>query len=396
MQNANILILGILVLLVAGVLLLPLLSRRRRRDLAARLARYQAITEALLADDLDEARARLKEVIRADTDDAGAYLKLARILRRQGELERAVAVRRSLMARDIKDRAFRRELLSGLVEDLIALERYPEAQPIGDELRRIDRQHPVLWRLEMHQALERQDWDAALRALDMLRRLGAMPQPQEGARLRAWVARARAGAGDLREARKVLEEAIRHDPDYTPAWLLLGDLWVREGEHARAVEVWTRLLKRQPAASLFLVDRLEKAYFELGHFGDLERLYEGFLASNGGHTGPLRLALARIALRKGDPDRGLALIDDLLQQEPSNRAARSWRMFLLEETGRSDELRQALREAAVVAIARPEGPACARCGKSVDAVAVRCPGCNAWLPDPVPAAAAKPAESHPA
>jgi len=394
MLTANALILGILALLVAGVLLLPLLSRRQRRGLMARLARYQAITEALLADDLDEARARLKEVIRADTDDAGAYLKLARILRRQGELERAVAVRRSLMARDIKDRDFRRELLSGLVEDLVALERYPEARPVGEELRRIDRQHPVLWRLEMHEALERHDWDGALRALDMLRRLGALPHPQEGARLRAWVARARAGEGDLREARKILEEAIRHDPNYTPAWLLLGDLWVRDGDHARAVEVWTRLLKRQPAASLFLVDRLEKAYFELGHFGDLERLYEGFLASKGGHVGPLRLALARIALRKGDPDRGLALIDDLLQQDPSNRAARSWRLFLLGETGRDEELRQALREAAVVAIARPEGPACARCGRSVDAVAVRCPGCNAWLPDPTPAP--PPAQVHPA
>jgi lipopolysaccharide biosynthesis regulator YciM len=383
MQNANALIIGVLVLLVAGVLLLPLLSRRQRRGLASRLARYQAITEALLADDLNEARARLKEVIRADTDDAGAYLKLAQILRRQGELERAVAVRRSLLARDIKDRAFRRDLLAGLVEDLISLQRYPEARPIADTLRRVDRQHPVLWQLEMQEALERQDWDAALHALDMLRRLGALPRPLEGARLRAWVARARAGEGDLREARKILEEAVRHDPSYVPAWLLLGDLWVREGEHARAVDIWTRLLKRQPAASLYLVDRLEKAYFELGHFGDLERLYESFLAADGGHTGPLRLALARIALRKGDPDRGLTLIDDLLQQEPTNRAARSWRLFLLGETGREEELRQALREAAIVAIARPEGPACPSCGKPVDAVAVRCPECSAWLPDPV-------------
>jgi lipopolysaccharide biosynthesis regulator YciM len=388
MHDANALILAILVLLVAGVLLLPLLSRRKRRDLTARLARYQAITEALLADDLAEARARLKEVIRADTDDAGAYLKLARILRRQGELERSVAVRRSLMARDIKDRAFRRELLAGLVEDLIALQRYDEAGPIADMLRRLDRHHPILWRLEMHRALEHQDWDTALRALDMLRRVGALQGPREGARLRAWVARARAGEGNLREARKILEEGLRHDPDFGPAWLLLGDLWAREGEHERAVEVWTRLLKRRPAASLYLVDRLEKAYFELGHFGELERLYEEFLAADVSHGGPLRLALARLALRKGDPERGLALVDDLLQQDPSNRPARSWRLFLLGEAGRQDELRQALRESAVVAIARPEGPPCPRCGKPVDAVAVRCPECQAWLPDPIAPAGA--------
>jgi len=382
MHNANVVIIGILALLVAGVLLLPLLSRRQHRGLTSRLARYQAITEALLADDLEEARARLKEVIRADTDDVGAYLKLARILRRQGELERAVAVRRSLLARAIKDRAFKRELLAGLVEDLISLQRYGEARPIAEALRRVDRHHPILWRLEMHEALEREDWDGAIKALDMLRRLGGLADPQEAARLRAWVARARAGEGNLREARKILEEAIRHDPGYGPAWLLLGDLWVREGEHDRATEIWTRFLKRTPSASLHLVDRLEKAYFELGHFGDLERLYEDFLAQNGDQGNPLRLALARIALRKGDPDRGLGLVEDLLQQDPQNRAAHWWRLFLLEAAGRQEELRQALREAAVASIARPEGLRCPQCGKPVDAVAIRCPECQQWLPDP--------------
>jgi lipopolysaccharide biosynthesis regulator YciM len=387
MPDVNALLIAILVLLVAGVLLLPLLSRRQRRGLTSRLARYQAITEALLADDLAEARARLKEVIRADTDDVGAYLKLAQILHRQGELERAVAVRRSLLARNIRDRALNRELLAGLVGDLVALRRFDEARPIADMLRRIDRHHPVLWRLEMEAALERTEWDAALRALDMLRRLGAMRDPQEGARVRAWVARARAGEGNLREARKLLEDAARHDADYGPAWLLLGDLWAREGEHERAVEVWTRFLKRRPGAALHLVDRLEKAYFELGRFGDLERFYEEFAAGEGGDTAPLRLALARIALRKGDPDRGLGLVDDLLQQEPRNPTARWWRLFLLEEAGRQDELRQALREAAVVAIARPEGPSCRSCGRATEAVAIRCPECQAWLPDPITPAA---------
>jgi tRNA(Ile2) C34 agmatinyltransferase TiaS len=81
-------------------------------------------------------------------------------------------------------------------------------------------------------------------------------------------------------------------------------------------------------------------------------------------------------------------VDDLLQQDPGNLAARWWRLFLLGEAGRQEELRQSLREAAVVAIARPESPPCPRCGRAVDAVAVRCPECQTWLPDPMAAAPA--------
>ncbi|MCK4412746.1 MAG: tetratricopeptide repeat protein [Candidatus Eisenbacteria sp.] len=383
------LIIALLGLVLGTILLLPFFGARGRRGLKSMLTRYQTITDALLAGDLARAGRELTEIIRGDTDDIGAYLKLARILRRQGELERAVAVHRSLTARQIGDRSLRCEVLHGLIGDLIELHRVDEARPWAEELRRLERRDPLLSRVEAHLALEAGDWDAARRALAVLRRGGGRSGMGEAARVGTYMAELQAAAGDLPGARKTLEGVLGAAPGFTPAALRLGDLWQQEENFERGAGIWTDQLRRQPQAAPALVPRLEKAYFELGRFGDLERVFEEVIAAAGSEAIAVRLALVRIAVRKGDAERALEMVEELQQQHPDDYEAQRWQLYLMLETGQGEEARRMLKASLEDARGAAEQRRCPGCGQELEAAAVRCPACRRWLDPAHPVAAGK-------
>lgn len=378
----SVVLLVILVLAVAAVVVLPIWRTRRRKSVSL-LGHYQTITEAVLAGDLARAREELKEIIRGDTEDIGAYLRLTQILQREGDYERAVAVRRSLLARDIRDREAKLAIYRGLLEDLMRLKRFDEAVHLADELRHLDRRSAFAARAQIEVALERDEGETALHALDRLRRCDEDAYREEAPRVCAAVAWIRLQQSERKEARKLLEDALKIDAGYMPAVLLLGDLWGEAGEHERAVELWTEFVRQRPAAAAHLVSRLERAFFELGRFGDLERFYESVIASDGGPAGALRLALARMALRKGHPGQALALVEELLQLDPQHATGRAWRLYLLGEAGRGAEARQLLKQAVDASMTGCEETKCPHCGEANQLIALRCVACGVWLPDPV-------------
>jgi lipopolysaccharide biosynthesis regulator YciM len=377
----TVVVLILLALLAAAVVLLPF-WRTRQRKAVSLLARYQTISDALLSADLTRAREELKEIIRADTEDVGAYLRLTRIFQREGDYERAVAVRRGLLARNIRDREAKVEIHAGLLEDLLRLKRFEEASRVAEDLRHLDRRSASVARAQIEIALEQEDSEAGLRALDRLRRTDEEEFRREAPRVRTAAAWMRMQQGERKEARKLLEEALKVADGYTPAALLLGDLWCEEGEHERAVQLWTDFVRRRPEAAAGMVNRLERAFFELGRFGDLERFYEDVVAADGGAVAGLRLALARMALRKGRAEQALSIVEDLLSHAPEHAEARAWHLFLLGESGRGAQARQLLRKEIDAATARAEEARCPQCGAANPLPALRCAACAAWMPDP--------------
>jgi lipopolysaccharide biosynthesis regulator YciM len=379
---AEFLIWACLIIVVVAVLIVPVWTSRRKRRLSGKLEQYQTIAEALLESDLPRAREGLKSLIRSDTEDVAAYLRLARILKREGDLERSVALYRSLKARDIRDATIRQQVAAGLTEDLFELERYDEARTAAAELKALDRRHPLVRQVELHEALEAEDWSRALKAVDGIVRSGRGSGGPRPSQVRTLIAARRDAAGQAREARRLLEDALRDEPDYGPALLLLGDLQSRGGEHERATESWKRLLRAHPAAAPSVIARLEKAYFEMGRFSDLGTLYEELSAAAPERSSALELGRVRMALRRGEPGEALRIVDELLERQPGDRPARDWRHFLLLEAGNTAGARAGLKELAEGSLAEPESPACPQCGHRNDVLDVRCTNCRAWQPDP--------------
>jgi len=375
-------IVAVIVVLVAAVLFLPHWGGRRRAAPVSLLSRYQTIVEALLEGDTARAREEFKEIIRADTEDVPAYLRLARFLRREGDLERAVAVQRSLVARRMRDVRIRRQVFEGLITDLLLLRRFADARAVAETLRTFDRRNPHVVRAELYDALHRDEWEAALKAVATLKRSGASRADPEPFQLRTYMAERLAAAGDPREARKLLEEALKVSPQFAPALFLLGELWAREGEPEKSAEIWVRLLRERPEVAGHVIDRLEKSYFEMGRFGELTPLYAELAAAGGARAPLLKLAQARMALRTGDIDEALRVTEDLSAPGSGDAQAICWRTHVLLEAGRAPAAGALLKDVVEAAVQRPPGLLCVHCGAPVEPHTVRCAQCLGWLPDP--------------
>jgi len=153
----------------------------------------------------------------------------------------------------------------------------------------------------------------------------------------ALAARLAAAGGDRRKARKLAEDGWRHGP------------------HPELAAVWQELLREEtPANALAAARRLA--------------------ASEAGH-GESRLLVAEAALAADVRDEARAVLDDLLQADPSPRA---WRLMadLREREGDAAAARAALAEA----VAAPPDAAwcCTRCGFRDLAWQPHCQGCGTF------------------
>jgi uncharacterized protein (TIGR02996 family) len=88
--------LSVLLAVLALVLLIAYLTRRRRRIAGVGRDRFVPYTRALgclIEGRMDEALGFLKEAVRQNPDDVHAYMRFGDLLRERGDAERALQVR---------------------------------------------------------------------------------------------------------------------------------------------------------------------------------------------------------------------------------------------------------------------------------------------------------------
>ena len=152
--------------------------------------------------------------------------------------------------------------------------------------------------------------------------------------------------GEWSQARQVLEEACRLEPDSAPACFQLG--WVEENldEPERARESYQRALRLDPEFSEAALN-LGWLFFDEGRLGEAAVLFESALKQNP-QDGELLYALGRVLWSEGRFERAIARFEMALAQQPERADTRAWLGAALCSAGRAEEgrkeLRQALRE----------------------------------------------------
>lgn len=155
----------------------------------------------------------------------------------------------------------------------------------------------------------------------------------------------------------------------------------------KACEEWIRYLQEHEERSDLVLARLERAYFEMGRFGDLLQVYEDLAAGRSANL-HVAVALADMHRRRGRLDEAVHQLEAVLEQKPDHHAARRQLVGSLLQIGRTEH---ALRELDILlgqVTQEPGGGACATCGLRGTDLWVRCDRCGAWQPELTPAAAA--------
>ncbi|MFH0777249.1 MAG: tetratricopeptide repeat protein [Candidatus Eisenbacteria bacterium] len=369
-----------ILILLALILGLYLVWRLRRENAAAPSQNHTAYAGALnclLEGDDDGAMRNLKEAIRQDTQNVDAYIRLGDLLRKRGEVEKALRLHRGLTVRSIPNQALLESLYRSLAEDYVASGKYQEAITCAQKMRAINKRSTFPLRLMSRVYEILREWDKAYEMEEELERI-------EGKRGRPFLALYKSHIGHdylkrgkPKEAVRYFKDALRLDSECVPALLYLGDVYFEEGNLRRAISLWELIASRFPKTAYVVFERLEKAYFERGNLGDIVSIYETVLRDSPKNVRTL-LELAHLHQKKGDLREAVRVLREVLEYEPSSVLARQRLVAFLYESGETEEAVEEMKKFLEAVGARTEDFLCSKCGYRTQDALWRCPKCQAW------------------
>jgi lipopolysaccharide biosynthesis regulator YciM len=361
----------LLLVLLAGIVYL--LYREYRRSRSSRRPLYTEALMDLLDGRKDDALAKLKETVNADSENVDAYLRLAQLLMELGEAERAgriyqmLAVRRNLSARD------EQKVLLALAHEHLRANRVNRAISLLEQVSERDPRDTAGRELLLFVYLQTERWDEVKALLKDLVRLqkdkhrAALYLTESGARLFAKEPETAAG---------YFNQALDLDGKSVPALIYAGDALYAQDKMPEAVARWKQVLGIHPDLSFMVRERIEKAFYESGKYEEIVKIYEDLIARTPDDAN-LYVPLARIYAKKGDAARAQSVLGRIpakAQDDPQVQLLKVELHLGLSDTG------AALKELAQVeARLGTQAFRCQRCGHSVAGEFTwHCPQCATW------------------
>ena len=347
----------------------------RRNSATVRNADYFKGLNYLIEDKSDQAIEVFTRMADVDRNTAEIHLTLGNLFRRRGEVDRAIHIHGSLIARSTLTADQRCLALLELGEDYLRAGLFDRAEALFRELlEQSDYTKVALSRL-IHIFQQEKDWRQAIADCDRLERIGGESKRRETAHFCCELAE-EAGQDDD-EARTWLLDALARDPHCARANLLLGRLAMRAGDHRAAI------------AAFQAVERQDRGYFPeviapLGQcYGALGRLNEwgAYLweVQQRDHGGRITDALADWLLRQEGEAAALRFLERELREYPTLLGLRRLVEINLERgegAGYAD-----LRALHCISTQMLNGAAryrCVNCGFVVKSLHWCCPSCQQW------------------
>ena len=298
---------------------------------------YTEALEALLQGDSDSAFEKLRELIREDTENVRAYLKLGDIFRQRGQAEQAIKIHRSLTFRRKLSAAMKADIYASLALDYREAGRFDRAEENANRILKFDRKNR--WALDFLIEIceQQQKWEAASKGLRRLEKASRQTDHRRRAYYSLMQGRARDEDGLQKEARGFYQKAISEDGSYADPHLYLGNLEEAEGNLDGAVTHWKAFAERSTGAGKQVYGRLEKALFELGRFGEIEQFYRTLREQDGKNLDALA-GLVNVMAAKGEYDHAIAMVDDSLGRNGQSVRIRLARLKLELRKRKEEEL----------------------------------------------------------
>ncbi|HEX4994208.1 MAG TPA: tetratricopeptide repeat protein [Methylomirabilota bacterium] len=190
------------------------------------------------------------------------------------------------------------------------------------------------------------------------------------------IGRERLEKNDRAGAISHLKDALRAQPDFVPAALLLGEAHLKAGEPREALRVWERAAEG-PQPALPVLSRIEQLHRAEGRPTRMISLYQNALARQPDNLA-LAFGLGRVYFELAMLDEAAEQFQKMEVRAPELPLIHAYLGAILERRGQfrdaMEEYRRALRESD-----RIEWPhRCAACGAAHARWVDRCPACRRW------------------
>jgi len=368
-------LLFILIVIGAAVLLFTYLQHRESHKTPVQ-SPYTEALHGLLSGDKTRALQKLRETVQRDTGNIDAYIRLGQLLFEMNEQMRGLKVHRMLTLRADLSNPQRIEVYRALARDYATLGDIPRALECLDQILRISKRDLAALREKQALLEKHQDWAAAFETAQKLQSLDGGVSPRRLALLKVQEGLKLAQKGKERDGRLCLREATKYDTRCPAPFLYWGDSYIREGRIEDAVNIWRRLLERNPAASYIVFDRLASNLFELGRFNEIEQIYRDVLRKHPQNVHAY-VALSKFLQKRGDRAESIAVLEDGLEKNPESLWLRRLLVRVYGEQGDTSRLVTLTRDILARVMKEAYEFTCSECRHVTREPLWHCPKCGA-------------------
>lgn len=361
------------------------LSRKYRNSIFEAQSRiFLNATQYLISGNKDLAIKEFLNAVDLNRETIETYFALGGLFRSNGEIEKAISIHRSLIARDNISESTRLAALKELAVDFDkggfidkAVETYKDVLKINR-----DQQDVIQALCRIYEDTE--DWDQAYNYRVMLSKVGHENQSETISHILVQKAKAQFEKGELKDALEDLDDAFRFAPSVS-AKIFRLKLHLTQGEMEDANILLMELLKEHPMFSTFLFVSLEDfspkhpKYEE--YMTRLDQLKKSFLNFHDVDlvTAP-SVILSKIRLLKSANryQEAFELLDRWMKNYGQSDVLKMEYIKLLIAVGKSEEALENTQQLLNTLSGSLTRHYCSQCGYNSDEIFWRCPQCYNW------------------
>ena len=376
-------ILFIAIALVVGVILGWVINSTRNRMIGVKnkeLSTYIRGLDYLSQNKYDLAISELRKATELNSDNLDAYLKLGNIYRERGAVDTAVRIHESVIVRpDITaDKIKEAQISLGL--DYMAAKNNSRAiasfkNVISQNRGEKESSHLVLSCLRQLYE-ENGDWEEAYKIEEQILKLEKSGDKSVLAHIQTEIGKTHLGK-DNRQAQRHFKNALRLDDKCVDAYISMGDLFYQNRELEKASNQWERIIDINPKLLFMINDRLEKVYYQMGHYDNLISIYRRVIDNNPDH-GDAHIFLGDIFHKKGMIEETIREYKNALGDNPRSSRARGHIGNIYSEQNMVGEAFEEYQEVLKLFFEEEEHYHCNQCGAIVGEFHWKCPICKNW------------------
>lgn len=339
-------------------------------------------TQYLISGNKDLAIKEFLNAVDLNRETMETYFALGGLFRSNGEIEKAISIHRSLIARENINESTRLRALKELAVDFDkggfvdkAIETYKDVLRINR-----DQFEVILALCRIYEDIE--DWDQAYNYRIMLSKVGHENQSETISHILVEKAKRRFEQGDYKTCSEDLDDAFRFAPSVS-AKILRLKLYLSQNQMEDAKELLLELIKEHPMYASFIFVSLDEYNSKDENYKEkLDVLKERFLQMEDKEalaSPSVALSQVRLLKDKQRTDEAFAALSAWMRENSaSSDVLKIEYVKLLIEVGKVEE---ALKETKGLlgsihnSLTRHY---CSQCGFNSDQIFWRCPQCHNW------------------
>ncbi len=331
----------------------------------------------LLNEQPDKAIDVFIKLLEVDSETVETHLALGNLFRRRGEVDRAIRIHQSLIARPTLDREQRGLALLELGQDYMRAGLFDRAESLFNELVEmgLHRERALSNLREIYQ--QEKDWDRSLEVVRQLETLSGRSHATAIAQYYCEQAEEALASGDADSAWSLTRQAMNADKRCFRAALIQANMERTRGDYRGAVKIYRRVLQQDPAFVPEILPSLIDSYRELNAPAELKE----YLRSLYMQTRDTRVLLAYsdLLLAESGFEAALRPLEEHVRQY-ADLAGLERFVDLKRRSGEDCDIHTLEIIQRLVTRLSEKHPAyhCTRCGFDARRLHWQCPGCKGW------------------